>query len=79
MADYSPVLMQLATLPNGLALPIECVSQKEAMNLQLWVFHTLNKTNMYGSKWATVRRKTTVFISRAESVENEHPSERRSA
>jgi len=70
-SDYSPILEQLSTLPSGLALPIECASTKEAMNLQYWCFRVLNPQSMYGSKWATVRRKTTVFISRAEEIQPE--------
>jgi hypothetical protein len=70
-ADYSPILEQLSTLPQGLALPIECGDKKKAINLQFWVFRELNRNYAYGSKWSAVRRKTTVFISRAEHIPNE--------
>jgi hypothetical protein len=70
-ADYSEILAKLTTLSPGLALPVECDDQRAAMKLQLWVFQILNRKNVYGSKWSAVRRKNTVFISRAEHIPNE--------
>lgn len=61
-SDYAPVLEQLRNLPSGLALPVECKDKKEAMNLQYWCFRVVNPQFTV----ATVRRKTTVFISRVE-------------
>jgi hypothetical protein len=73
-ADYSPILAKLSTLNPGHALPVECDDTKSAMKLQLWVFQVLNRNNVYGSKWSAVRRKNTIFISRAEHIANEKRS-----
>jgi hypothetical protein len=70
-ADYGPILAKLSTLAKGFALPVECDDNKKAQNLQFWVYRVLNQENTYGSKWSAVRRKNTVFITRAEHIPND--------
>jgi hypothetical protein len=70
-ADYSPILAKLSTLQRGLALPVECDDNKKAQNLQYWVYQVLNRDSVYDSKWSAVRRKNTVFITRAEHIPND--------
>lgn len=69
--DYSPVRDKLSTLKPGYAMPVACDTLKEAQNLQYWVYRELNMGMVYGSKWSAVRRKLTVFITRAEHIPNE--------
>ena len=65
---YLLLIEKLKTLPDGLALPVECEDIREAQNCQYALFGFQNKKDgpLHGEKYTVARRKNMVYITRAQ-------------